>query len=149
MKRFYLAASCLLVTSVMGAYPLGAPKLHSPQEATGVDNEVIYEAPEGESKNYSENYSGWMFWGSDFGLYYSADNKAYNEIVWTSDSKVYIFDPVKTSPTNSYAVGTYADGKSRCSSLNASVNILTKMAIRDICISTRWRKWSRMERNIT
>lgn len=111
MKRFYLAASCLLVASVMGAYPMGAPKLHSPQEATGVDNEVIYEAPEGESKNYSENYSGWLFWGSDFGLYYSADNKAYNEIVWTSDSKVYIFDPVKTSPTNSYAVGTYADGK--------------------------------------
>lgn len=100
-----------MAASAMSAQPLGMPRLLSPSEAPEVSNEIIYEAPEGEVKEYTESYDGWVFWGSEMGLFYMKGNTAYNYMVWTEDSKVYILDPVKTYSMGSYAVGTYADGK--------------------------------------
>lgn len=111
MTKFYLAASSLLVASAMSAQPLGMPKLVSPVEAPEVSNEIIYDAPDGEEKMYTESYDGWVYWGAAMGFHYFKENTAYNYMVWTEDSKVYILDPVKNYSTNSYAVGTYADGK--------------------------------------
>ncbi len=111
MTKFTFTVSSLLVASAMSAQSLGMPKLLSPVEAPEVSNEIIYEAPDGEEKMYTESYDGWVFWGSEMGLFYMTDNTTYNYMVWTEDSQVYILDPVKSFSTNSYAVGTYADGK--------------------------------------
>ncbi|MBD5359046.1 MAG: hypothetical protein HDR88_18980 [Bacteroides sp.] len=111
MTKLYFTLGSLLIGSAMSAQPLGIPKLLAPMETSEVSNEIIYEAPEGETKFYTESYDGWVFWGSQMGLFYLTGNTAYNYMVWTEDSKVYILDPVKTYTTGSYAVGTYADGK--------------------------------------
>ncbi len=111
MIKLSFTISSLLAAAAMSAQPMGMPSLLSPAEAPEVSNEIIYEAPEGETRMYTESYDGWVFWGSEMGLFYMTDNTAYNYMVWTEDSKVYILDPVKTYSMGSYAVGTYADGK--------------------------------------
>lgn len=99
------------IASAMLAQPMGMPKLLSPVEAPEVSNEIIYEAPEGVTKTYTEVYDGWVFWGTSMGMFYNKGNRTTNQMVWAEDSKVYIYEPVKNYTTGSYAVGTYADGK--------------------------------------
>lgn len=111
MIKSYLAATLLLSAAAMTAQPLGMPKLFAPADAPEVSNEIIYEAPEGKTSFYNETYVGWVFWGSEMGLFYNSGNRAINQMVWTDDSKVYILNPVKNYTTDSYAVGTYAEGK--------------------------------------
>lgn len=111
MTKLYFTFGSLLVSIVMSAQHLAIPKLLTPMETSEVSHEIIYDAPEGETRSYTESYDGWVFWGSQMGLFYLTDNTSYNYMVWTEDSKVYIQDPVKTYATGSYAVGTYDDGK--------------------------------------
>ena len=111
MTKLYFTFGSLLVGIAMSAQHSAIPKLLTPMETSEVSHEIIYEAPEGETKSYTESYDGWVFWGSQMGLFYLTDNTSYNYMVWTEDSKVYIQDPVKTYATGSYAVGTYDDGK--------------------------------------
>ena len=111
MTKLYFTFGSLLVGIAMSAQHSAIPKLLTPMETSEVSHEIIYEAPEGETRSYTESYDGWVFWGSQMGLFYLTDNTSYNYMVWTEDSKVYIQDPVKTYATGSYAVGTYDDGK--------------------------------------
>ncbi len=111
MNKNYFFISSLLMAATMSAQPFGMPKLLAPGDVPEVSNDIIYEAPEGESRFYAENYDGWIFWGSEYGLYYMAGNNSNNYMIWTEDSEVYILNPVMTLPTESYAKGTFADGK--------------------------------------
>lgn len=111
MTKSLLTAAMLLSATAISAQPLGMPKLLSPEEAQEVSNEIIYEAPEGDTQDYTEFYDGWLWWGASMGFYYSTGSKANSQMVWADDDKVYIYNPVRTYTTNSYAVGTYADGK--------------------------------------
>ncbi|MBD5286188.1 MAG: hypothetical protein HDS27_01435 [Bacteroides sp.] len=111
MTKLYFTFGSLLVGIAMSAQPLAIPKLLTPMETSEVSHEIIYDAPEGETKSYTESYDGWVFLGLQTGLFYLTGNTSYNYMVWTEDSKVYIQDPVKTYATGSYAVGTYDDGK--------------------------------------
>lgn len=114
MKKLYFALGGIMAAASLWAQPMGMPKLLSPAELSDTPNEtIIFQAPDGEKKSYVETYDGWVYWGSEMGLYYFSDFNASNHMIWGEDSKVYIYDPVKAYSTSSYAVGTYADGKIR------------------------------------
>lgn len=113
MKRFGLfAASMLFATAAVMAQPMGMPQLISHNANDDVPTDIIYEAPEGEMKYYNTYAEGWVFWGQEMGLFYMTGN-GINKIVWCDNGEVYIFNPVRNYATESYAKGTYTDGKIR------------------------------------
>lgn len=95
-----------MAATAMTAQPLGMPKLATDVEST----DVITEAPEGETKYYNETYQGWVYWGEWAGMQYMGSTST-NKMIWCDNNEVYIQNPVGNYATNSFAKGTYADGK--------------------------------------
>lgn len=92
------------------AQPPGKPGLTSDQGNNERPPEIIYKAPEGNTIYYKEAYEGFMYFGDDSGPKHVKDTLT-NKIVWCSNNEVYINNPVAAYNINTFAKGTYADGK--------------------------------------
>lgn len=112
MKRFGLFATIqLLATAAVMAQPMGMPKLISQSDGQITpEEEIIYDAPDGEMKYYNTYAEGWVFWGQEMGMFYMTGSGT-NSMVWCDNGDVYIYNPVRNYATSTYARGTFADGK--------------------------------------
>jgi len=91
---------------------LSANGAEIPSSWTGTQDEPIYEAPEGDVKNFYRSGSGWL---NKFTRYEMTEIKdVVTELVFTTDGEVYMKSPLVNGDTNdwnhdTYIRGTYTD----------------------------------------